>query len=762
MGKSFNWHRPFAGVIGLLSLLFSIGAGAWTYDDLSPQQKTLYDRQQNFINYVYERAGLKPPKVPYSLYLGPDTRGDNPDITEITVRNRSDHAADYSVVTYGQVFKKGDYQPDKRLLYSTPGNPSDQGVQSDIKTYYDDGSVKHAILSFQLDRVPEHGSEKLKIFTRGNVSDNAGDRRITIGGLLASGFHANIEIRRDGRVLTQNARALLQSIVDRGGCDAVPDTVCKTWLSGTRTSEWIIGGGHLQGAETDRDNQLAVYFHVRAHAGYSGRIANARVDTVVENDFTYGKTAGDLRYDATITVGEHSFTVEDLTHYYRARWHKVLWWGNDPHLYVRPDMQYLQATRAIPNYADIRPDEAELASLPSSYPLMAHGDQTKHMGNVGAQAGIGPLPRWTTLYAISGDPRAFDYMLANDDAVGSYGFHFRDAATGRPVTIADHPYITTVARRDASWWPAVREDLYTACSGDCHSPYEFNLAHHPSIGFVPYLVTGDYYYLEELQFAAAEIEVWANPKYRGESLGRLRVAAQQVRQQAWSLRTIAQAAYATPDADPLHDYFTGLMHNIAADYKQYYLQHPDRHPLHILDNYTNYPIHGNPWVGVAPWQEDFFAWSVSYASDLGFSEFTPFAQWLLQFQIHRMTDWIASPDRGFCWTVAATYALQVRPTRGAPFFSSMDEAYKATLPHLNGLDCDSQEFRNHMSSSTQAGEMIGYPRSPTGFPSNLQPALAATVDQGLAKGRQAWDVFNNRSIKPRYNNYPNWAIVPRP
>lgn len=760
MGISSTCRRALIGITSTLAVATSTCAMAWTYNDLSAQQKTLYDRQQNFINYVYTKAGLTPPKLPYSVFLGPDTRGDNPDITDITVRNRSDNDASYQVVTYGQVFKKDDYRPNKALFYSTPSNPSNQGVQTDIKSYYDDGSVKHAILSFQLDKVPAHGAVRIKLFTNGDRAGGSPPGAITISRLLSSGFDANITIQNGANTLTQNARTLLQTIIDRGGCNAVPDKICKTWLSGPRTSEWLIGG-RTQGVKTDRDNQLAAYFHIRAHANYSGQVTNARVDTVVENDFTYGKTASNLTYDATIEVGEHSFQIKNLTHYDHARWHKVLWWGTDPNLYVQPDMQYLQATRAIPKYADIKPDESMLAGLPASYPLMTNGAQTQHMGDVGAQAGIGPLPRWSALYALGGDPRAFYYMRANDDAVGTYGFHFRDATTGRPVTITDHPYITVAARRDTSWSPDVRRDLYTACSGDCNSPYQYNLAHQPSIGFLTYLVTGDYYYLGELQFAAAYAELWANPGYREDAKGILRGAADQIRQQAWTLRTLAQAAYATPDADPLHSYFTGLLHNIADDYDSYYLQHKDQHPLHILDNYTNYSVNGNESVGIPPWQEDFFAWSTSYATDLGFKEFEPFAQWLLEFQVGRMTDWIDRPDTGFCWTEASVYALQIKPARGADFFSSLDEAYQATLPNLAGLKCDSQTYHNYMNPPTQIGEMEGYSSSPAGFPSNMQPALAASVDRGVDKSDKAWEIFDHRSVQPRYNNYPNWAIVPR-
>jgi hypothetical protein len=57
--------------------------------------------------------------------------------------------------------------------------------------------------------------------------------------------------------------------------------------------------------------------------------------------------------------------------------------------------------------------------------------------------------------------------------------------------------------------------------------------------------------------------------------------------------------------------------------------------------------------------------------------------------------------------------------------------------------------------------MYGYPWSPQGFPSNMQPALASAVDQGVPHAKEAWRIFMQRTTKPNYSGYPNWDIVPR-
>ena len=795
-GKIRQRTLPLLGLATMAGLLFVSTASAWTYDDLDASQKKAYDHQQTVLDNFYARFGFEDvPQLPLAIYLGTDTRGsdegegngegsgedegsgqDNGEginhgskggITDIHVLNRGDQQVSDRGATYGQVFKKGDYQPSKTLYYSTPSNPSAQAVQSDIKTYWDDGSVQHAILTFQLDDVPAGDTRALNIFTRGKGDNRASsdNRSLTIRDLLATNFNATATVHaRDGREFTSDARKILQAIADKGGCDQVPEQQCRTWLSGNLASEWIVGG-RLAGTHGTRENQMGVYFHVRAYANNSGQINNARVDTVFENGFTYAKTASNLNYRVKLDVGDQQFASGKIKHYNHARWHKTLWWGSNPNLYVHQDTEYLQDTGVIPEYEDIQPRESELKKIAASFPIMTNGNQTQHMGNTGAQAAIGPLPSWTALYALSGDARAFDHMNANDNAVGSYGFHYRDAATGRPVSIEDHPFITLADYSHATRAGGqYQKDLITPCSDDCSSPYSFDIAHHPSIGYVPYLVTGDYYFLEELQFAASYDQLWANPKYRGESKGHIQHAQGQVRGQAWTLRTMAQAAFASPKNDPMKSFFTQMMQNNIDNYTAYYLDNEAEHPLHLIDNYgaVIYPAFGQSRVGVGPWQQDFFAWSVSNAADLGFAGYDKFAKWLLQFQVGRMTNWLSNKDGGFCWINAATYSLQIRPYQNGPQYQTLDEAYRASMPALVGLRCDSQGYRNRLSGYYGQGEMTGYAHSATGFPSNFQPALAASVDMHVKDADTAWQIFDSRAVKPSgYDIAPQFAIMPR-
>src|SRR5262249_41301455 len=93
--------------------------------------------------------------------------------------------------------------------------------------------------------------------------------------------------------------------------------------------------------------------------------------------------------------------------------------------------------------------------------------------------------------------------------------------------------------------------------------------HIPDVAYVPYLVTGQYYYLEELQFEAAYILGYKQGCY-GESWERHGEDGyfndSESRGNAWSYRTTAYAAFISPDGSAEKTYFEDkLLNNIAKD-----------------------------------------------------------------------------------------------------------------------------------------------------------------------------------------------------
>jgi hypothetical protein len=159
-------------------------------------------------------------------------------------------------------------------------------------------------------------------------------------------------------------------------------------------------------------------------------------------------------------------------------------------------------------------------------------------------------------------------------------------------------------------------------------------------------------------------------------------------------------------------------------------------------------------TALAPWMDDFFTSAVGHVADMGFEDAHRLLAWKAKFPILRMT----SP--GACWTDASIYALTVRDSKVTPFYTTMEQAWRAShAPDVGRLACGSAELAAALKVRT--GEMTGYSDSTAGFPSNLQPALAYAAEVGGEAGREAWRRFMSRSVKPDYGISPQFAIVPR-
>lgn len=681
-------------------------------------------------------------------------------IVTVEAVNLSDRQQSAVPMTFGEIFKQGDVPAGANVAATLDGHPIP--IQVDRKATNPDGSLRHAVITVLIPKLAGGAHELVDLST---ASAPAGADAVTLDDVLATDFDARISLKVGDKTYLASARQFLQAAKKAGNCHPW-GTECNVWLSGPQVSEWIVGGPVKTG-DGMASPHLAAYFYVRA---YQGRpVSRIRVNVVIENDWAYVPQPQNIRYDATLMVEGDTYHKNAITHYVHARWHKIMWWGNKADVYAKVDTRYLQASKAISQYADVRPTDKFLDKVIQSVEPMDNGDNTPHMGNVGAQPTIGPLPRWTTAYALSGDRRAYNWMLANDDGAGSYGIFYRDKKTGRPISLQDYPYMTIDGHYGDTRNPKThKHEAFPVCGGDCSSPLKPNTAHEPSIGYVSYIVTGDFYYLEQLQFWSDWNEFRQNPgsptrhNYRDRATGLLQSC--QVRCQAWALRTLADSAYITPDDDPLKSYFTRMVLNNIDWYNDRYTDNPNANHLGVEAHGGHAIVYDNR-TALAPWQDDFFTWSIGHLADLGFAGAEKFLRWKAKFVVDRMT------GPGFCWNLAAAYNLKVRDSRKAPLYTSIGQVYAEQFPALRGLECNSRKMLSAMAANKYAGsspakpmkigQMTGFPYSPTGFPSNMQPALAAAVDSGIPGAAEGWRIFMGRSVQPDYSNYANFAVVPR-
>ncbi len=641
-------------------------------------------------------------------------------------------------VTFGQVFGVGELaSADKLQARLGGGDPLP--LQVDVKARHPDGSIRHAVLSLVLERLARGRPAAVGLFS-GAPKTAAADRKAA---MPAKGLDARVEARIDGKTYAATLRPLLEQ-----GKPAL-------WLDGPIAREWLLSTPLLD-AEGRPHPHLAARFAVRWYPGAD----KARIDVTVENNWAWEPAPQNFVYDARVTVGKDEvYARPGLNHYHHARWRKLFWWGGEPAVHLRHDTRQLITSKALPNYdQSVRIDEKRLAKWYAGW----NGDKTEPMGvgmamrampTTGGRADIGLLPAWGAAYLLGMDPRAKEITMGTADLAGSWSMHYRDQRTGLPVSLLDYPYVSILGQGSDSLNPATgKREQFPRCASKeiCKTPNKHDVSHQPAFTYLPYLLTGDHYYLEELQFWAMYNVFSAPAGYRDNRKGLLK--PEQVRGQAWSMRTLGEAAYITPDAHPLKRHFLQVLDNNLDWYNENYTNNPKANALGFIAN--GYAVVYAKKRGLAPWQDDFFTAAIGHVADLGFDKARALLHWKAHFPVQRMI------GDGACWLNGAMYSMMVRDSASAPYYASIGQAFRASMPEGAGeLPCESAEMASILK--VKPGQMTGYSDSEAGFPSNMQPALAYAADALGEPGRKAWRQFMARSVKPDYGKGPQFAIVPR-
>lgn len=684
-------------------------------------------------------------------------------ITDIRIQNTG--AAQTNVpFTFGQVIAAGEMARTEGLAAKL-ADGTVLRLQTDIKATHADGSVRHVIVSGVLPALAAGQTQTLTL-VKSSASQSS---NVNLQQLAASGLNSKVSITLDNVEYTASL------------ADALAASTPVTWLSGTVVNEWIMAAP-LKNAAGVAHPLLNARFDVR---WYASQPKMAHVSVIVENDKTFTAGARNLTYDVKIDIGGRTtYAATGLTHYHHSRWRQSAWWdaATTPAIHLQHNTAYLIASKAVPNYDQaVVPSERELARYSTQLDAnttgpMKIGAINPYMPSTGGRFEIGPLPGFSVMYLLSQDKRAKDFMMAVAEGSGAWSMHLRDEKTGYPLRVdnaANRELTTHPNAANSGPLPVPR------CANNdaslCKTPYTHDTAHQPSLTFLPYLVTGDYYYLEEMHFWAASNPLETSPASSGYGKGLVRW--QQLRGQAWSLRTLGHVAYITPDLHPLKAYFSDqLNNNLDFYHATYVVGNPNQ--LGAYDGSGEGSYQGSYALGSSPpWQDDYFTWSFGYLNELGFTKALPILNWKAKYAIGRMT----AP--GYCWIQGSAYALKFRDGTNTPVYGSFDQLYRANynaagIPNDDGVaifdplgeryidqPCASQAQANWLARAEsriwELGRMVGYATSTHGTPAIMQPVLAVAATAGVPNASQAWTTFMGRAAKPDYSTSPQYAIIPR-
>jgi hypothetical protein len=470
-----------------------------------------------------------------------------------------------------------------------------------------------------------------------------------------------------------------------------------TWLSGPLVYEGRSVVAPTSSANTAAHPFLRVVFDTRVYTD-----GKARVDVTVENvlDMAGAKTT---TYDAAITVaGRRVFSKSAVEHYYLTRWRRVFEVGATPTSAVRLNLTPFHQARALPPFLAMITNVVTPGAGPS-YDILREGALVANMPAHGGRQELAPYPDWTARYLAHQDPTQRAMVMANGDLSGSWPIHVREAEGGvnsglgseRLVSLDQRPTLWLDGRAAGNGVDHIKgspmpiREYGSLNPGPGQSPLIPDNAHQPSLAYVPYLITGDRYYAEEMAF-------WANyamlRTYKRDARGLL--LSNEVRGIGWALRNLADAAAYYPEASPVRAYLgRKLLNNLQAldDYAN--AQDPAANPFRIL------------WIGTRPdgpqfismWEQNYLAYAIDRASKHGFAGGLAHRDAIARLQLRLFTSDPDYPRAG-----AAPYVLGVGTPNGSGFdyYKTMAEIWNVTRSHTD-------PFAGHYGPEARLNLMMG-------------------------------------------------------
>ena len=362
----------------------------------------------------------------------------------------------------------------------------------------------------------------------------------------------------------------------------------------------------------------------------------------------------------SVVIAKGSTTLASITltktHYWHQRWR----WQSAPRP-VRKTAAQLIAAKLVPNYdASIKTGGAN--DNPNvTYEYLGDAGITHRFGNTGERSDIGPVTDYQAQWLCGINTAAnLTSILAQGEASGSIPWHYRDENTGGPVDTIAFPntgvYFNHLSQDP--WMPGRKPD-----------GWEPDSPHNGAFAYLPFLLTGDPYFLEELQYSDLFCLIETPPPHNtAANFGDNMV---QVRGFAWAVRNRMQLAKVTPAAAPSWMYNQayikhfldlqrdGLIANVVNSTDA--LQTVFNLFYGNLDNSPEvnpFPVH----TAYPPWQEDFLHFIVGWAMQMGFSDWQP----IWDFGILNLMARTGNTS-GWPRTFPSTYQIQARTSGGAGY-----------------------------------------------------------------------------------------------
>ena len=376
-------------------------------------------------------------------------------------------------------------------------------------------------------------------------------------------------------------------------------------------------------------------------------------------------------YQARIIRGSTTLASIDVpTHFWFSRWR----WQSELRP-VRTTAAQLMDQWLVPKLSDqLHPTPSTFRN--ATYQPMGVAGLSPYMGATGERPEIGLLTEAQAQYLCTGSSGALAALLAHGEAAGTYPWNVRDEKTNAPIDSFAYPKATLYGPQAGQ--PFIRRAEKTVAQPD-H-------AHQPALSYLPFLLTGDPYHLEQLQMIASWNVVWRPWDYRYRTT--------QIRGEAWSLRTWAQVAKVTPAATPKwmlpQTHWQKLLDSYLGWYTKTFITNPEPPRSVFRTTEQGFGDSRDGLVGGTygyPWQDDFLAAVMGWMVLMGHSQWRPVFEWKVGSTLAR-----TNGKSGWPRSECTPYRMVMRSSPDVPWVNNWKDAWDLTAAGLKIKPADPDQL----------------------------------------------------------------------
>lgn len=549
----------------------------------------------------------------------------------VTVHNLTASEQTNRVAVVSRLFAEGEIAACVQAYVAGDAIPT----QTDVKSRWPDGTLKHAIVAVEIASISASGS--VQVDFRNSVSCNSPGGAMSYAAIQALSWDGQFEATLNSITYTRNAKTMLTAC---GSISSDPfNSQCRYWLSGSLVTQIIIEDRSTSrtqdfGWQWDGDSWEENLAFKTIHPIFVVTISNPsgggpfiHVETIAENPWVdYSQRQP---YTFVIKTGAALDTVFTRAaawpHLGGASWSVRRWSGTVPGgctsdndknacIYIDYNSEYLIYSKAAPSY-DLRWNNAARASTinvnsndwlintegelepafcPPTNPRC--GRMTKAWPPAGGQHFIGLNHVWDVFQLLAMDNTSLTLaqrklmwerlFVGTALGMGGVPMHTRESLTDRchnesgasklfssegcdlnafgfPLSVNARP---TSADAQASLVGCTTgQPCLNSTSPDNNAwvtAGNTSRAHQPQPTYNTYLLTGDWYFLEDVKMWASYI-VSASPygtghNSRHDDWGFINHAGEG-NDRFWTIRELYNAVFIIPDDDPTAPYYRQKM-----------------------------------------------------------------------------------------------------------------------------------------------------------------------------------------------------------